>query len=630
MNKKWAYSIGIFLALVIVLSLFAPIIIKNEIVKRLDRLEKQWNGIVDYEDLSVQGLTVSFSKLYLSGNDTLRDPFFAVKNLTVTFSLWNIITQNPLPEFVRLDTAYLNIYHNSRDTWNFSRQQGDTSNLTNDNSKIKWLDKLYWMINQPFKHNLPQVLVNNLNIDFSFENDHLRFVNLFLLSNDDSLKLAGIDQNGFLISFNGKFNSDSLYFTQNVPVRFLIPLPGKDNLTIGSDSGIFVIKKIKSGVFDFYSQFKQMEIRTPGIADQTVMFEKISHHSLAVFSSDRHEVDLKHNITINDLEIQNQITYSENTVDRAVNLSLSIPPINSFVFHESIPKPLLGELYSFYYTGKLGYHLKFVVNFDQLDSLQLEGEIIKDKFKIVNEGVSFAKLDSDFYQPVYDGLTIQREILIGKSNPNFVRFEDLPPYLVQAIVTSEDGSFFRHKGFNEDAIRESLITNLKEKKFKRGASTISMQFVKNIFLNRQKNLARKFQELFITWMLELEQPISKERMFEIYINMIEFGPDIYGINEAATYYFNKSAKNLTLQESLFLASIIPAPKKFFRRFDKEGNLTRATIETMEFVATKMKQFQRIAPESVDTLSFVNFKIMGKALELITPFNSITADSTDDE
>ena len=96
-------------------------------------------------------------------------------------------------------------------------------------------------------------------------------------------------------------------------------------------------------------------------------------------------------------------------------------------------------------------------------------------------------------------------------------------------MQSEDGAFFYHKGFLPDAIREALIYDLQVKRFARGGSTITMQLVKNVFLNRNKNFARKLEEALIVWLIETERLTSKERMYEVYLNIAEWGPLIYGI-----------------------------------------------------------------------------------------------------
>ncbi len=118
-------------------------------------------------------------------------------------------------------------------------------------------------------------------------------------------------------------------------------------------------------------------------------------------------------------------------------------------------------------------------------------------------------------------------------------------------MQSEDGAFFYHRGFLPDALREALIYDLQVKRFARGGSTITMQLVKNVFLNRNKNFARKLEEALIVWLIENERLTSKERMYEVYLNIVEWGPLVYGIQEASAYYFKKRPSQLTTEESIF-------------------------------------------------------------------------------
>jgi membrane peptidoglycan carboxypeptidase len=104
------------------------------------------------------------------------------------------------------------------------------------------------------------------------------------------------------------------------------------------------------------------------------------------------------------------------------------------------------------------------------------------------------------------------------------------------------------------------VENIETGSFRRGASTLSMQVVKNVFLNQDKTMARKLEEIMIVWLIENNRLTSKSRMFEVYMNIIEWGPDVYGVTEAARFYFSKDPSALTLSECIFLAYIIPNPK----------------------------------------------------------------------
>lgn len=149
--------------------------------------------------------------------------------------------------------------------------------------------------------------------------------------------------------------------------------------------------------------------------------------------------------------------------------------------------------------------------------------------------------------------------IVGKASPEWVPIESVPRQLIGALTTSEDAEFFRHQGFSPEGIRRSLRVNLERGGFYQGASTLSQQLVKNLFLSREKTLARKLQEAFLTW--QVEQYLTKEKILELYLNVIEWGPGVWGIGPAARHYFGKSPAALSLLEAAYLVSIIPAPSR---------------------------------------------------------------------
>jgi hypothetical protein len=166
-------------------------------------------------------------------------------------------------------------------------------------------------------------------------------------------------------------------------------------------------------------------------------------------------------------------------------------------------------------------------------------------------------------------------------------------------MTAEDPSFYRNRGFVEESIRKSLATDFKEKKFKRGGSTISMQLVKNTFLSREKTLSRKIEEIMIVWLIENNDVMTKDRMLEVYFNIIEWGPDIYGIGEASRYYFNKTPGELTVGESIYLASIVPHPKTGLYSFLPDGTLRPGLIGYFNLIGNLMAGHGQAQRDSSD-------------------------------
>lgn len=148
--------------------------------------------------------------------------------------------------------------------------------------------------------------------------------------------------------------------------------------------------------------------------------------------------------------------------------------------------------------------------------------------------------------------------------------------LVRAVLAGEDSRFFDHSGFDWEEIGKALEKDWNEGKFSRGASTITQQLAKNLFLSTSKNPVRKLHEALIT--KEMEVILSKRRILEVYLNVIEWGDGIYGAEAAARNYFNTSAAALSADQAAFLSAIIPSPNGAFnpakhrRRVERRKNL----------------------------------------------------------
>ncbi|GAA4782287.1 biosynthetic peptidoglycan transglycosylase [Olivibacter ginsenosidimutans] len=258
---------------------------------------------------------------------------------------------------------------------------------------------------------------------------------------------------------------------------------------------------------------------------------------------------------------------------RTIELGVEIPQIAAQDMFDSFPEGMFDNLEGIRVAGKLQYHLDLYADLDQPDSVRLSAGMDKKDFRINSWGkTNLSKINAPFtYVPYEDGKPM-RSILVGPENPNFTSINEISPYLKNAILTAEDPSFFSHKGFVEDAFKASITANLKAKSFKRGGSTISMQLVKNVYLGREKTLARKIEEILMVWLIENNQVVNKSRMFEVYLNVIEWGRNVYGIGEASRFYFGKDPSQLNLGESIYLASIVPKPKTGLYPFQYDGHL----------------------------------------------------------
>jgi membrane peptidoglycan carboxypeptidase len=157
--------------------------------------------------------------------------------------------------------------------------------------------------------------------------------------------------------------------------------------------------------------------------------------------------------------------------------------------------------------------------------------------------------------------------------------------------------------------------NLKKGDFVRGGSTISMQMVKNVFLTRQKTIGRKIEEALIVWLIENQSISTKQRMYEVYLNIIEWGPNVYGIKDASRFYFGKDPADLNLSESIYLASIVPKPKAFKYSFDKYGNLRGSVANYYRLISGIMVRRGLISQAEYENLQ-PRVNLYGRARDLI--------------
>lgn len=195
----------------------------------------------------------------------------------------------------------------------------------------------------------------------------------------------------------------------------------------------------------------------------------------------------------------------------------------------------------------------------------------------------------------------------GSGNAKWVNLEDVSPYFIDAIISTEDKNFYKHNGFDYLRILKTLFLNFKTRSIVGGASTISQQYVKNLYLDFDKTWERKLEEAWLT--LKLEVHYDKDDILEGYINTINFGQGNFGIENAANYYFNKSAKNLTLEESIILSGIPKGPSYYNPVSNYDNAIKRANV-----VAKAMVNNKKISEDTKNNLFQNKIEIYGKRTE----------------
>jgi membrane peptidoglycan carboxypeptidase len=185
----------------------------------------------------------------------------------------------------------------------------------------------------------------------------------------------------------------------------------------------------------------------------------------------------------------------------------------------------------------------------------------------------------------------------GPGSPHWTPLFRVSPFLVHAVLAHEDATFFQHRGFAPHAFEGALARNLEEGRFAYGASTISMQLARNLFLARDKTLARKLKEALLTWWLE--KNLTKEEILELYLNVIEFGPRTYGVGPAARHYFGRRPEELSPAESAFLAVLLPSPSAYERQYE-QGRISSYALNRIEGLLVHMERKGRI---DLDALAY---------------------------
>ncbi|MGC4067507.1 MAG: biosynthetic peptidoglycan transglycosylase [Polyangiaceae bacterium] len=195
--------------------------------------------------------------------------------------------------------------------------------------------------------------------------------------------------------------------------------------------------------------------------------------------------------------------------------------------------------------------------------------------------VSPTRFQAPFSLEVEDATGTPATISFGPGTWTWTPLQEISPYVESAVLVCEDGRFLRHSGFDLEAIENSIKDNLRSGRFARGGSTVSMQLAKNLYLRRDRTLSRKLQEAALTMLLE--QSFSKRQLLEISLNVIEYGPGIYGIGPAARHYFDTTPDRLSLAQSFFLISLLPNPK--VTRFGADGRLFQGWLRQIRSLMT---------------------------------------------
>lgn len=648
MNKivrKIFIGIGILLLLVLIaigiVWIYRDNVLKMVIDEAKAKFETKYNCQFEIKNAQlIDKSSVELNEIYLIPKNA--DTLFSVKKVKTQINLWELITGDIQIQNLEVQDGFIQLVKNENGK-NFDAFL-KSDKKSNDDSSSNYAKKY---------NRILQKLLNLIPAEMKMSNFEFRFQDF---EHKVTFQIPNLDLNNHNLTTSVQVTEDETI--QNWSIAGLAnPREKKTDLVIKSQdtSAIqipYIYKKIgvKSGFDAIRFQLNKLDIESgelhidglasienftinhPKIAKKDVLIQKADFDYRFLIGKHFISIDTTSTAVLNNLKIKPYVAY-DTEEDTIYKLKVKVPNTSAQTFIDALPKGLFTHFEGMQAEGNFDYLLKFEFNKNKPYRLVFDSHLNKNNLKITKYGqADLEKLNSDFvYRAIENGVP-QRPVPLGINNPYYTPLDQIPSYLKDAVLTSEDPSFMRHKGFITEAFKQSIVKNIRTKKFARGASTISMQLIKNVFLTREKTLSRKLEEILLVYILENNRIASKERMLEVYFNIIEWGPDVYGIGEAAAFYFSKNPIDLSLNECLYLASIVPKPKKFMWQFDELGNQKSYAEKHQKFIKNLM--LRRALITSEDTIGqSIPIKISGRArnfMRLKIPKDSIVQDSIQTE
>lgn len=650
MNRRKKIIFRILLGFLILIGLgivlffsFRESLLKEAIAKVSTKLERDYDAKLSIKTAEFDGFTaVRLTEIVLVPKNA--DTLFSIQKLSTSvrflplfvgdMQLGTLFIENGLVQLIKKG--------NQKNFSGFLKKDKVSSTTSAEKSKRNYADLAYNLISKGLDLVPTDMEIKNLTFKLDDNGKKAKIVFQQLRLKDKALETSiNVETSTFqqrwkIAGFADPRNQKAdIAFTNRDTGAIKVPyFDERFNLKSSFDSIRIKVDNIsKSGGtlnIDGTSSIANLIVNNPKIATKDVIFKKAGFDYHFVLDENNIGIDSSSTVQLNKIKFHPYVNLNTET-DTIFSLNVSIPKMKAQDFIESLPQGLFTHFEGMKAEGEFDYHLDFEFNKNNPNALIFDSKINKKDFKITTYGeADLNKINGPFTYRAIENDKLQRPIYVGESNPNYTPLSQISPFLRKSVLTTEDPSFFSHRGFINEAFKQSIIKNIKTKKFSRGGSTISMQLVKNVFLTREKTLSRKLEEILLVYILENNRIVSKERMLEVYFNVIEWGPNVYGIGEASNFYFQKHPSQLSLNECLFLASIVPSPKKFMWKFDDTGNLRNQGVAQQKYLTNLM--LRRGILTSEDTIFKFPVYVSGRARSFIRikEIDSTAIDSLDVE
>ena len=280
---------------------------------------------------------------------------------------------------------------------------------------------------------------------------------------------------------------------------------------------------------------------------------------------------------------------------------LSLPPQDCDRLHRSIPSQMLPHLADarFIGDGAMSVHLSLPFHMTEALDVDVKADFSTCEAAHLGSTYDVNRLNERYAVFRVHDPKLPDPVAVGPGTGNWVSMESMPSHIWGAAMATEDFGFFGHEGFSGTFISRALRLNLRTRRYAYGGSTITQQLVKNLFLTRQKTLARKLEEAVLVW--QVERHVSKRRILSLYLNCIEYGPNIYGIKRASRRYFGVQPWRLRPVESAFLMNIKPFPGAGYFTF-KKRKVSAFFRERVVVIRDRLLRRGMITPEQADEMS----------------------------
>jgi len=597
--------------------------------KRITRLEQRYGLDISYNKLHMKGLnTISIDGLNVVPQK--RDTLLSLQSLNIRIGLWKLLWGDIKIKEVRLDGLSLNfIKKDSTANYDFLFLPSSEVTASNEsNTSTDYTRRINTTLNLLFGLLPGNGELTHLTITERKDRNFISFrIPRFVIDDYHFQSEITVLEDSLNQQWNteGEFNPSErrLHATLHAPQLTVPYIHRRFGAEVQFDSLTcnFSQEKTNNGLTCLVgqSEVRGLQVYHKRLSPETINLDRgqLDFH-VNVSPQKAVELDSTSLVRFNALTFHpylkaERIGKSTDKKEWHFIASVRKPWFPSEELFGSLPKGLFENLEGLGTTGQLAYHFLLDVDFSQLDNLKFESELKEKDFRILHYGkTDLGKMSDEFIYTAYENGQPVYTFPVGSSWENFTPLDSISPLLQMSVMQSEDGAFFYHRGFLPDAMREALIHDLEVRKFARGGSTISMQLVKNVFLNRNKNIARKLEEALIVWLIETEHLTPKARMYEVYLNIAEWGPMVYGIHEAASFYFNKRPSQLSLEESIFLASIVPKPKHFKNSFTADGRLQESQEGYFRLIAERLAKKEVITDAQAAQVNINNVVLKGVA------------------